>query len=386
MKIAIVTPYADPEKGAAVIRVNTFRDYFKEKGCEVKIFAPKRAGVKNAKGVYRYNSVFELMKRIFAGNFDIVLGTSPPLTHNFFALVACKLSRKRFVLDAKDDPFIFEPLPSFFSLKGLKRRLYFLLRAITYKHADMLFFLTNWDRRLEIKRYNLDHKKCILVPNGSDPDIIYYSKDAREKTRKELNIPKDATVLIYAGSIGDEEIDKLIGAFDKLDRKNVFLLLVVSVEKANEWQLEKLLVKAKNRDRIKIVKNVLYEKMYCYLSAADIGIVPWPDKYYTSLPVKTFDYLFAGLFVIIKGPKKGALREFYRCYPWIGAYSTTWRDCIKKMKNTDRNMLMKIRRNNRIRAFIIQNFSRAKSLRFALDVFGGLLDNKNSLQTVARRF
>lgn len=326
MKIAIISPYAEPERGAAVIRVNAFRDYFKEKGCKVKIFAPKRVGVKPVKGVYRYSSISELMKIIYTNNFDIVIGTSPPLTHNFFALVASKLSKKRFILDAKDDPFVFEPLPALFSLKGIKRRLYFLLRAFTYNHADLLFFLTNWDRKLEIKRYGLNPKRCILVPNGSDTEVVYYSEKARKETRKELAIPLNAIVLIYAGSIGDEEVDKLLNSFGKLNKKNVFLLLVVSVEKTSEFELEEILKKAKNREKVRVVKNVPYREMHRYLSAGDIGIVPWPDKYYTSLPVKVFDYLAAGLFVIIKGPKKGALREFYKKHNFIGFYACDWKN------------------------------------------------------------
>lgn len=359
MKIVIVTPYADPERGAAVIRVNAFRDYFKEKGCKVIVFAPKRAGIKKAKDVYRYSGLFELMKRIFASDFDVVLGTSPPLTHNFFALVACKLSRKKFILDAKDDPFVFEPLPSLFSLRGIKRRIYFLLRRLTYKHADLLFFLTEWDRKLEIKRYNLNPKKCILVPNGSDPNIIYYSEKARKETRKELSIPANATVLIYAGSIGDEEIDKLIKAFDELNKKDVFLLLVLSIEKANERQLEEMLKKAKTRERIRVVKNVPHKAMYRYLSVSDIGIVPWPEKYYTSLPVKVFDYLAAGLPVLIKGPKKGALREFYEKNPFIGKCMFSWNLFVKLVKEMVGGSNLSKGKMRRI-YLIKKNFSREK--------------------------
>ena len=372
MKIAIVTPYADPERGAAVIRVNAFRDYFEEKGCKVKIFAPKRAGVKKVKGIYRYGSIFELIKRIFAGNFDVVLGTSPPLTHNFFVLVACKLSGKRFVLDAKDDPFVFEPLPSLFSIKGIKRRIYFLLRAFTYKHADLLFFLTEWDRKLEIKRYNLNPKKCILVPNGSDSNIIYYSEKARKETRKELGIPANATVLIYAGSVGDEEIDKLIKAFDKLNKKDVFLLLVIYIEKANEWQLEEMLKKAKKRERIRVVKNVPYNRMYRYLSAGDIGIVPWPEKYYTSLPVKIFDYLACGLWVLIKGPRKGALREFYRKNSFIGAYAYSWYKFQRILAHSIQN-IKKLRKSRKMRQeFIKRRYERNLLLKRALKLIKGL--------------
>jgi len=372
MRIAIVTPYADPERGASVIRVNAFRNYFEEHGCKTIVLAPKRDNLASTKEVYRYGGIFELVKKICKSKADVVIGTSPPLTHNFFALLACKLSGKKFVLDAKEDPFVFEPHPSIFSKSGLKRRAYFLLRRFTYKNADLLFFLTDWDKKLEVKRYNLDPKKCLLVPNGSEPEVVYYSKDARKETREELNIPESAKVLVYAGGIGDEEIEKLIELFDKLNMADVFLLLVVSLEKANEWYLEEILKKANSLKRIKVVQNIPYEKMYRYLSAADIGLVPWPEKYFTSLPVKVFDYLSVGLPIVIKGPKKGALQDFYKKNRFIGFYSSEWAEFKKilvhvlkntseiKRMNEKRQKLAKEAYNRRL--FLEKAFKRLKTL------------------------
>ena len=121
-------------------------------------------------------------------------------------------------------------------------------------------------------------------------------------------------------------------------------MLVVSIEKTSERHLDKLVKTAIFRERIRVLKNISFAEMYNYLSASDIGVVPWPEKYYTSLPVKVFDYLAAGLPVIIKGPKQGALREFYKKNPFIGKYIFSWKaflntfnDMVKNLSRTKNN-------------------------------------------------
>ncbi|MEM0360267.1 MAG: glycosyltransferase [Candidatus Diapherotrites archaeon] len=353
MKIAIIAPYADPECGAAVIRVNAFKDYFLEKDWKVSIFAPKRHGTGEANGVKRYGSVLDLFWILFSSDFKVVLGTSPPLTHNFFALLACKLSRKKFVLDAKDDPYVFEQMPSFFSVKGLKRRLYFLLRSLTYKNADLLFFLTDWDKKEAMERYKLKPEKCLLIPNGVDTSIVYFSAKARAETRAKLGIPENAKVLAYAGGIGDEEIPEMLKAIGCLEKEKIFLLMIVSVEKSQEQEFDSFLKKNQCTEKIKVVKNAAYQEISHYLSAADIGIVPWPEKYYTSLPVKVFDYLACGLYLAVKGPKKGALKEFFHRNPLAGDYAENWTD-FKKNLNLAVSNINGVEKNRQKRIQIVE--------------------------------
>ena len=74
--------------------------------------------------------VKELFFRILKGKYDIVIGTSPPLTHNFFALKAAKLSGAKFILDAKDDGYFLSNLDM--KKRSFKFRIYSLLRSLTY--------------------------------------------------------------------------------------------------------------------------------------------------------------------------------------------------------------------------------------------------------------
>ena len=68
MRIAIVTPYADPEKGACVLRVNSFKNYFEKKGKIVAILAPKRKYVPEVPLVKRYGGIAGLIKHLVKDN------------------------------------------------------------------------------------------------------------------------------------------------------------------------------------------------------------------------------------------------------------------------------------------------------------------------------
>ena len=103
MKIAIVTPYTDPEKGACSVRVDSFKEVFEREGHKVTIFAPTRVGVeKESRKVVRFGGVGTLVKELNRTDFDVVIGTSPPLFHSFVALVVCRFRGTPFVLDMRD--------------------------------------------------------------------------------------------------------------------------------------------------------------------------------------------------------------------------------------------------------------------------------------------
>jgi len=71
------------------------------------------------------------------------------------------------------------------------------------------------------------------------------------------------------------------------------------------------------------------------------------------LPVKVFDYLAAGLPVLIKGLKKGALREFYEKNLFTGFYVGTWADFQNILKQAVKN-ISKIKRKNKKRRELIE--------------------------------
>lgn len=367
MNIAILCPYANPEKGAAVVRTNYFKEYFENNGHSVEIFAPCRKGVKPTRGVNRYKRLPDIANKL--KKVDLIMGVSPPITHNFLILTYCKLINKPFILDAKDDGIIYSTPPQQL-IKGLKRKGYLLMRKITYENANALFFLTEQDKKEATNAYNLKNKKMEIIQNGTDPNKMFFTPKDRQKIRKKLNIPKKARVLIYAGGIGDEEIHE--AQLNK--KKNDYLLLVLAVEPS---QLK--LIKTLKEPKTKIIINVPYKQMHSFLSASDIGLVPWPNNLPTSLPTKIFDYLACGLPVITKASKNSTLAKFYEKYPITGKFITEWTQLEKassQVNHSKRNERIKLAKNN---------FSRETQAKKALEIIEQIVMPTGFSKQVARQ-
>ena len=230
MKILIITPYAEPEKGACVVRVNAFRDYFAGHGHEVSVFAPKRSSVEVIT-VKRYSGILELGSLILQNKFDAIIGTSPPLTHNFFALFAAKACGSRFLLDAKD-PFTdvmkkMDPEKA----NSVKFKIFELMESVTHKFSDRVVFLNKPYLDNAVQKFSLQKEKVFLAPNGSDTAKVRFDLKERRSARREFNLGEDFT-FIYVGGIGDKDLGGFVKeSFPELAKKhNARVIFILSFE------------------------------------------------------------------------------------------------------------------------------------------------------------
>jgi len=322
MHVAIVTPFAEPEKGACTVRVNSFVKFFQSKGAKVDVFSPKRAELS---GKSRYNSVFSLCLKIIFGKYDLVIGTSPPLPHNFFALIASKLSGTKFVLDGKDDGYYFSGLTK----KNINPKfiIYFILRYFAYKYSNLVLFLTPEDLELEKKRYSIN--RVFLLPNGSSGEVNF-SPNSRESIRKKFGFGKGQKIGAYVGSVGDEDLQGMLVN----SPKGTTFLFILALYPGKFGDDEKNVVLdniKKYSPRSRIISNLTQSELGKYLSAADYAVLPWIGIMPTSIPVKLFDYISVGLPVISKGYAGTALERFHTENN-LGYFTTTWADFFSKIK------------------------------------------------------
>ncbi len=330
MNILIITPYAEPEKGACVVRVNGFRDYFEQQGQHVEVFAPNRNNLSGS-GVIRYSGIAELMLAILFGNFGLVIGTSPPITHNFFALIASKISGKKFFLDAKD-PFTeimrkLEPEKA----KSVKFLFFRFAEHFTHRFSDKVIFLNKPNLDAAGKKFSLSPEKLFLAPNGSDTKKIFYSEEQGKKLRKLLKI-RDEFVLLYIGGTGDKD---LIGFADKslpflTQKAGIRMIFILSFTGADSE--EKIIRSLKSKamdagmDNAHFVLNVPFGELYKYASAADAGLVAYPDFEMHVIGAKVFDYIAAGLPVAAKASKNNFIQKEFLESNNIGFQKSKWDD------------------------------------------------------------
>lgn len=359
MRILIITPYAEPEKGACVVRVNGFAEHFKAAGHEVSVFAPKRENVREAKGVNRYNDIPGFMASVLKGRFDAIIGTSPPLTHNFFALLAAKISGAKFFLDAKD-PFTdvmrkMEPEKA----SSIKFMLFEIMESFTHKFSDRIIFLNRPYLENALKKFNLPREKAFLAPNGSDTEKVFFDAKAMENTRKELGLGKDFT-LIYVGGIGDKDLTGFVNeSFPVLAQKHgaqvVFILSYegTPVQEKIVGEIKDALKKNGLENRAKLVFNIEFSQLYKYLSACDAGLVAYPDFEMQVLGAKVFDYIAAGLPIAAKASRGNTeLRNFIEANK-IGFMATKWGDFNENFrkfftgkKKFSQSEIIKVAQNN----------------------------------------
>jgi glycosyltransferase involved in cell wall biosynthesis len=378
--VLIVTPYAEPEKGACTLRVNFFKDVLERQGCQVLVLAPYRKSVSEVEGVLRYKSKFDLVSKMLSifnsrkAKF-FVIGVSPPLFTNLFVMIASKLGKAKFILDAKDDGQYYKK-NSLGILKSLKRLVYLTTRRVVYKNADSLMFLSNSDLKEAKENYSIPIHKMHIVMNGTNTMKIFSDKVARARIRKKFRIPQNSIVLIYAGSLGDEEIsDFIVECSNTIKSSKAKLLMVVAHENSLQGDYEikslKSIIKSQGLEKDAFIfENIPYEELNKYLSASDIGVLPWPENLITSIPVKIFDYASASLAIVAKAPLNSEASNFIHNNN-LGFAVSDWQNFKKAIVFLIKNksMLEKIKLENRIQAE--KYFDRYNQKKFLLSaVFG----------------
>ncbi|MBI4021223.1 MAG: glycosyltransferase [Candidatus Aenigmarchaeota archaeon] len=369
MRIALIGPYADPEKGAAVVRINSFRESFSAAGHEVLILAPAR-GVAAAAGVTRYRGILHLLSLLRRARPDVILGTSPPITHNAFVAVQCAMTRTPFVLDAKD-PFSYLVARFAHLRKGrFKTAGYKACEWIAHRLAAHIFVLTPLDKKNLLACYGLPAEKVTVIRNGSDPRVIRPLPAAGRTVRAALKVPPSAKILVYAGVIGGKDLDVMLDALASLLAKKAYLLFLFTHDGSAHADrmhahVREAVARLSLEKRVRVVVNTPYEKLAASLSAADLALSPVPDFWLSNLPTKVFDYLAADLPVVAKGPRGGSMDEFFRTYD-VGTFSTTWEGFAA---GVERELAHPHRR---VRRVIERHFSRPILNRRALKVLEGL--------------
>lgn len=120
----------------------------------------------------------------------------------------------------------------------------------------------------------------------------------RVRIRKEHKIPDDAMVYIYQGVLAAERgVDELLKVFKDMD--DGFHLMLMGYGEA----VDRIRAAAADCKRIHFQAAVPVDQIIQYSGAADVGVFiahsPLSLSYQLALPNKFFEYLFAGLPVIV---------------------------------------------------------------------------------------
>jgi glycosyltransferase involved in cell wall biosynthesis len=174
----------------------------------------------------------------------------------------------------------------------------------------------------EIERAGLKSANLVsVIPTCVDLDLFKeFDPNIREAVRKELEIPMDARVLVYSGTIEgkyrEESIMKVYEAMLLIDPNAYFLLLTTTPQ---DYVLQRVKDYGMSNDRTRVTYSK-FKDVHRYLMACDLGMIMYDNDFSVigRSPTKLGEYWACGVPAISHGDY-GDLRYLMDRYPEGGA-------------------------------------------------------------------
>ena len=181
---------------------------------------------------------------------------------------------------------VFKPVYNYFKRK----------EAQFFEESDISVSLTYAGKKEIVEKFKQREEKIGVIPTCVDFDVLKaFDVNTRNKIRTELNIPVDAYVVIYSGSIGanypPKDIIKMFLAIPSNQKK---YLLILSKDDKN------LILNAAKEMNVEInicFTSAEYSGVHQYLQASDIGIILYKMAFSTigRSPTKLGEYWACGI-------------------------------------------------------------------------------------------
>ena len=226
-----------------------------------------------------------------AGQFDVVVGTSPPIFQLFSAWCVSMIRGRPLVIEVRD------LWPEFAIDIGVLRNPILIqlarwVESFFYARADHLVVNSPAYRDYLLEK-GIPDSKITVIPNGVDPDMFCPAADGAA-IRRELGV-NGQFVVTYAGALGQaNDIETVLRAAKRLrdDPGIHFLLVGDGKERANlERQAQTL-----NLCNLTFAGSYPKSRMWEVLAASDLCVAVLRDipSFRTTYPNKVFDYMAAG--------------------------------------------------------------------------------------------
>ncbi|MEC4005493.1 glycosyltransferase [Flavobacterium sp. SUN052] len=294
-------------------------------------------------------------KYIAINTIDIVIprSTMPSIMVN-------RIKNRKFKLIFDADGLPLEERVDFSGLSPDSFQYKFLRKEETKMLNNADFVLTRSKKAIKIHLSTIDetnHEKFSVVTNGRDVNFFKPNTDYRNSVRKELNASDETKVFVYSGSLGPQygwnEMMMIFEEFLKRNTNSKFLILSGNLE----YALARIPIHLKEH---LILKNVAFEEVPKYLSAADVAFAMREPKYSMTgvAPIKIGEYLLMGIPIIASkgiGDSEKILKENPNCFLFKHQSEHSLEKALIFIQNVDDTS------REEIRAFGVDFFSLEKS-------------------------
>jgi glycosyltransferase involved in cell wall biosynthesis len=229
-----------------------------------------------------------------SGRADVVLATSPPLTVGLAGVVVSFLKGAPLVFEVRDLwPEVIEELGVIRA--RLPLALLDAMASLTYRFSRRVVAVTPGIQRWLVERRGLPEEKVKLVTQGSDLDLFDGVDRATARAKAGLG---EEFVVVYAGAIGvANRIDVVVEAMRHVGDSVRCLIIGEGMEKERLQGLARGL----GLNHVVFMEGMPRNEVVWQLAAADIGLISLRaiPVFGTALPNKFFDYIAAGLAVVV---------------------------------------------------------------------------------------
>lgn len=162
--------------------------------------------------------------------------------------------------------------------EGIMQKFILELEKISCRNATHVRAVSEKNRQIAIDRKMYPPEKCKVLGKGGtigvDLSLFDLSKKdgMRNETRKKYNIPGDAFVFCFVGSVrADKGVNELLRAFKDFSKKNAYLLLCGDYFAADGVEKE-LFSWAQENDKVIFTGHI--NDVYNHMAAADVLVHP----------------------------------------------------------------------------------------------------------------
>ena len=302
MNIAYIAPDFLPSNNAGSVRNSFFVDTLQKEKHNVFVFTSnknnkyqmivnkmKLPGNKDSNIIRLLKEIgFSLetfFRIIFYKKMDLYIISSPPFFVTIFAFIAAKVRNKNnVILDIRDiypEVFFADNIES---EKGFIGKTLKKIEKYMYKNSREIVTVTEGLKQLIISS-SIQENKIHLIRNGYDANFFNYS-----------DVKYNTFTVVFHGTLGRFQNIELLADIIKTMKGDRSIRFLVLGNGPKDY-----LIKSIGGNNLEYYNNVNYTEINSYISKAHIGLSLRTDGGIgkTAFPVKVFEYIGAGLPVIV---------------------------------------------------------------------------------------